>query len=362
MSELSNSAAECLNRIRGILTAGRQQAFQAINTAMVQSYWQVGREIVEEQQRGAERAEYGARLLITLAEHLTREFGKGYDRSNLQHMRAVYLSFPICDALRRELSWTHYRLLSRVQNPSARAFYEAECANARWSTRELERQISTLLYERLALSRDEAGRNALAQRGHEIHRPEDLIKDPLVLEFTGLPEPPHFRETDLEAALITHLQQFLLELGKGFAFMGRQQRVTLEGDHFFVDMVFYNRLARCFVLIDLKVNKLTHEDIGQMQMYVNYYARELTADYENPPIGILLCADKNDAVVRYTLPENNTQIFAARYQLYLPTEHELRSQIEQERAHWELQYRLTDTATDESLPAADIADAANPDR
>lgn len=341
MDELIPSFDGCLIRVREILTQGRRQALQAVNTAMVQAYWQVGHEIVEEEQRGADHAAYGARLVEKLAQQLTTDFGKGFDRSNLWNMRAVYLAFPILDALRRELSWTHYRLLSRVQNAQARKFYEAECANARWSTRELERQISTLLYERLALSRDEAGRQALAQRGHEIHRPEDLIKDPVVLEFTGLPEPSRFQETDLEEALINHLQKFLLELGKGFAFMGRQQRITLDGDHFYVDMVFYNRLARCFVLVDLKVRKLTHADIGQMQMYVNYYAREMTAEYENPPIGLLLCADKNEALVRYTLPEDNNQIFAARYQLYLPTEQELQGQLEYERTLWERERRLS---------------------
>lgn len=348
MEEMVPSVQECLARIRSILRLGRRQALQAVNTAMVQTYWQVGREIAEEEQRGADRAEYGARLIESLARQLTGEFGKGFDRSNLWNMRAVYRAFPILDALRRELSWTHYRLLARVQNPQARGFYEAECANAHWSTRELERQISALLYERLALSRDEAGRQALAQRGHEIHHPEDLIKDPFVLEFTGLPERARLQETALEEALMDHLQKFLLELGKGFAFMGRQQRITLEGDHFYVDMVFYNRLARCFVLVDLKVRKLTHEDLGQMQMYVNYYAREMTADHENPPIGLLLCAEKNEAVVRYTLPEENRQIFASRYQLYLPTEQELQGQMEQERALWERERRLA-SATEEML-------------
>jgi predicted nuclease of restriction endonuclease-like (RecB) superfamily len=344
MDELVPSAQECLGRIRELLTQGRRQALQAVNTAMVQTYWHIGREIVEEEQRGVDRAKYGTRLMETLARQLTSEFGKGFTARNIWFMREVYLAFPILYALRTELSWTHYRLLALVKSPQARSFYEAECANARWSTRELERQISTLLYERLALSRDEDGRQALSQQGHEIHRPEDLIKDPVVLEFTGLPEASRLQESDLEEALMDHLQKFLLELGKGFAFMGRQQRITLDGDHFYVDLVFYNRLARCFVLVDLKVRKLTHADIGQMQMYVNYYARELTAEYENPPIGLLLCADKNEAVVRYTLPEDNKQIFAARYQLYLPTEQELQGQIEQERALWERERSLSSEA------------------
>jgi predicted nuclease of restriction endonuclease-like (RecB) superfamily len=326
---------ECLLRVRNILAQGRRQALQAVNSAMVQTYWNIGREIVEEEQRGAERAAYGSRLIEALARELSAEFGAGFSARSLWFMRDVYLAFPILNALRSELSWTHYRLLSRVQNKNARGFYEAECANARWSTRELERQISTLLFERLALTKDEAGRLALSLYGHEIHRPEDLIKDPVILEFTGLPESPRLQETDLEASLMDHLQKFLLELGKGFAFMGRQQRITMDGDHFYIDLVFYNRLARCFVLVDLKARKLTHEDIGQMQMYVNYYAREMTAEFENPPIGLLLCAEKNEAVVRYTLPEGDKQIFASRYQLYLPTEAELMGQIELDRALWE---------------------------
>ena len=257
-------------------------------------------------------------------------------------MRAFYLAYQILDALRPELSWTHYRILLRVEKPEARAFYEVEAVNSRWSTRELERQIHSLLFERLALSRDKEGVQALAEKGHEIHQPSDLVKDPYVLEFTGIPQPDRFLEKDLESALIDKLQQFLLELGKGFAFMGRQQRVTLEGTHFFIDLIFYNRLARCFVLIDLKVGALTHQDLGQMQMYVNYYQREMTVEGENPPIGIVLCADKNEAVVRYTLPEGNMQIFASRYKLYLPTEEELARELQRERQAIEQRRRLAD--------------------
>jgi predicted nuclease of restriction endonuclease-like (RecB) superfamily len=249
------------------------------------------------------------------------------------HMRAFFLAYPKVDALRRQLSWTHYRLLLRVDNADARAFYEVEAVDARWSTREMERQINSLLFERLALSRDKAGVMALAQKGHEISHPSDLVKDPLVLEFAGLRQDERFRESDLENALLSKLQQFLLELGKGFAFMGRQQRITLDGEHFFIDLVFYNRLTRSFVLVDLKVGKLTHQDLGQMQMYVNFYQREITAPDENPPIGIVLCADKSEAVVRYALPEGNTQIFASRYNLHLPTEEELAAELQRERRH-----------------------------
>jgi predicted nuclease of restriction endonuclease-like (RecB) superfamily len=308
-------------RILLVLTKARSQAWQAVNWAMVAAYWEVGRIIVEEEQRGGTRAEYGAQLIQGLSRRLSAEYGKGFDRSNLWHMRSFYLAFPILDALRRELSWTHYRLLLRVDKPEARAFY----------------------FERLALSRDKQGVMALAQQGHEIHEPVDLVKDPFVLEFTGLRQDVHFRESDLESALIDKLQQFLLELGKGFAFMARQQRITLDGRHFFIDLAFYNRLTRSFVLIDLKVGDLTHQDLGQMQMYVNYYQREITVEDENPPIGIVLCADKSEAVVRYTLPEGNTQVFASRYKLYLPTEEELAREIQREREAIEMERRLRDS-------------------
>jgi predicted nuclease of restriction endonuclease-like (RecB) superfamily len=343
MSDLVQPSADLervYQQIRDLLTQARARAWQAVNTAMVDAYWDVGRAIVEEEQRGETRAEYGRQLIEGLSRRLSEEFGRGFDRTNLQHMRAFYVAYPIRDALRRELSWTHYRLLLRVEKPEARAFYEVEAVNARWSTRELERQISSLLFERLALSRDKEVVRSLAQKGHEIHQPADLVKDPYVLEFAGIRQDERFLEADLESALIDKLQHFLLELGKGFAFMGRQQRITLDGRHFFIDLVFYNRLTRSFVLIDLKIGDLTHQDLGQMQMYVNYYQREMTAKDENPPIGIILCADKSEAVVRYTLPEGNTQIFASKYKLYLPTEEELAAELQRERQAIELQHRL----------------------
>ena len=318
-------------RVREILIRARSRAWRAVNSAMVAAYWEIGRAIVEDEQQGQARAEYGARLLEQLSRRLTAEFGKGFDRSNLWHMRAFHLAYPNLDAVRRELTWTHYRLLLRVENPQARAFYEAESVGARWSTREMERQMNSLLFERLALSRDKEGVLALARDGHEVQVPADLVKDPYVLEFTGIRQDAQFRETDLERALADNLQQFLLELGKGFAFMARQQRITLDGEHFYIDLVFYNRLTRSFVLLDLKVGKLTHQDLGQMQMYVNYFHREMTAPDENPPIGIVLCADKSEAVVRYTLPEDNKQVFASRYRLYLPSEEELAAELDRAR-------------------------------
>ena len=338
----SNKAIRGIHQqIRQVLIQARSRALQAVNTEMVACYWEIGRLIVEEEQQGEKRAVYGKRLIKELSTRLSAEFGRGFDKSNLWNMRAFFICFPKIDALRRELSWTHYRLLLRVEKPRARAFYEAEAVNSRWSTRELERQINSLLFERLALSRDKAGVLALANKGHEIQQPTDLVKDPYVLEFTGIKQDEHFLEKDLETALIDKLRHFLLELGKGFAFMARQQRITLDGRHFFIDLVFYNRLTRSFVLIDLKMGNLTHQDLGQMQMYVNYYHRELTAEDENPPIGIILCLDKSEAVVRYTLPENNKQIFASRYKLYLPTEEELAAEMIKERRTIEMEKRLS---------------------
>ncbi|MDX1971335.1 MAG: PDDEXK nuclease domain-containing protein [Candidatus Sumerlaeia bacterium] len=327
-------------QIREVLSAARERAWRAINHEMVRCYWEIGRLIVEEEQAGQERAEYGAEILKILSRRLKEDFGKGFDRTNLQHMRGLYLGYPKCDALRRELSWTHYRILLRVEKVEARTFYEAEAVQSRWSTRELERQIHSLLFERLALSRDQEGLMKLGREGHVIGTPQDLIKDPYVLEFVGLPQSERVLESELETALIGKLQEFLLELGKGFAYMGRQVRITLDGQHYFIDLVFYNRLTRCFVLIDLKAGALTHQDLGQMQMYVNYYQRELTQEGENPPIGIVLCTDKNEAVVRYTLPEGNKQIFASRYKLYLPTEEELVREIQREREIVEREKRL----------------------
>jgi predicted nuclease of restriction endonuclease-like (RecB) superfamily len=327
-------------RIRSILSEARSRAYRAINTAMVAAYWEIGRAIVEQEQHGQQRAEYGRALLEQLSVRLKSEFGKGFDRSHLAKMRAFFLFYPILDAVRPELSWTHYRLLLRVEKPEARAFYEAETVNAGWSTRELERQIHSLLFERLALSRDREGVLALARKGHEIQQPSDLIKDPYVLEFTGLPQSERYLESGLEQALIDRLREFLLELGKGFAFMARQQRITLDGRHFWIDLVFYNRLTRSFVLIDIKTGTLTHQDLGQMQMYVNYYQREIKSADENPPIGIVLCTDKSEAVVRYTLPEDNQQIFASRYKLYLPTESELAAELKRERQAIEMEADL----------------------
>ena len=261
---------------------------------------------------------------------MTQDFGKGFTVANLKNMRQFYLTFPNSYALRSELSWTHYRLLMRVENENAREFYMQEAVKSQWSTRQLERQINSFFYERLLSSKNKEQVAAEIQTLEPAKTPEDIIRDPYVLEFLGLNPNDDFYESDLEQALITHLQKFLLELGRGFSFVARQKRITFDGRHFRIDLVFYNYILKCFVLIDLKVGDLTHQDLGQMQMYVHYYERELMNEGDNPPIGIVLCADKSESVVKYTLPENETQIFASKYKLYLPSEEELLKELNQE--------------------------------
>lgn len=327
-SNLLPSARKTLERIREVLLEARHQALRAVNAAMVQAYWDIGREIIEEEQRGKDRAEYGKHLLKNLSAQLTKEFGKGFDESNLRYIRLFYKTFPIRDALRHELSWTHYRLLSKISRDDARDFYMIEAVKSNWSTRQLERQINSLLFERLAKSKNKKSVLSAANKAKDIFKPQDFIRDPYILEFTGLPERGDWLETDLEEALMNKLQQFLLELGRDFFFVARQKRITLEGDHFYIDLVFYHRTLRCFVLIDLKVGKLSHQDIGQMLMYTGYYEEHEMQEGENPPIGLILCSDKNEAVVRYTMRKSEQKIFAARYQMYLPSEAELKAELE----------------------------------
>lgn len=343
MGELKDSSKSATvsegfyKRVSAILDAARNRAYAAVNFAMVEAYWEIGRGIVE-QQGGEERAEYGEELIEGLAERLTSDFGKGFDARNLRFMRQFYLAFPIRNALRTELSWTHYRRLSRIADPDARIWYMNECADSQWSTRQLERQINTMFRERLLASRDKETVACEIAVTAPAKRPEDVIRDPYVLEFLGFPDSEAFRESDLEQGLISHLQKFLLELGRGFAFEARQKRISFDGRHFYIDLVFYNYLMRCFVLIDLKTGDLTHQDLGQMQMYVNYYTRELMNEGDNPPIGIVLCADKSDSIVEYTLPEDNEQVFAAKYLPYLPTKEELSRELN-------LEYRALDEAS-----------------
>ena len=314
---------------------------------MVYSYYEVGRMIVEEEQNGEQRAEYGKAILKELSKRLTESLGKGFSVENLKLMRRFYVVYskdqigqkvstqfenlPVTREGRKFfLSFSHYVFLMRIPNIDERHFYEIEAAHNGWGIKELERQYDSALYERLALSRDKEGIERLSTEGQIIERPEDLLKDPYVLEFTGLPELSKYSETDLETKIIDHLQEFLLELGRGFTFVGRQVRFTFEDEHSRVDLVFFNRLLRCFVLFDLKIGRLKHQDIGQMQMYVNYYDRKVKLEDENPTIGILLCKNKNDAVVEMTLPEDNNQIFASKYLTVLPSKEELKKLMESE--------------------------------
>ena len=314
-----------------ILEGTKVSISKAINSEMVKAYWEIGKKIVEEEQKGKGRAQYGENLIKELSRKLGCDYGKGFSATNIKNMRQLYLFFPTKNKLRPELSWSHYLQLCRVENKNARQFYLNEAVATGWSVRELERQIASLVFERLALSKNKKTVLKLVNKGHEIVHPHDLVKDPYVLEFLGLKQESLLYEKELESALIEHLRDFLLELGKGFAFVGRQQRITIESDHFYVDLVFYNRITKCFVLFDLKLGKLTHQDLGQMQMYLNYYKRTQKLEGENDPIGILLCSDKNDTVVKITLPEDQKEIFASRYKLSIPTEKELVTEIEKER-------------------------------
>ncbi|RHF66974.1 PDDEXK nuclease domain-containing protein [Fusobacterium mortiferum] len=316
--------------IKEILQEAKNKVYKVANNAMVEAYWNIGRVIVEKQ-GGKDKAEYGTALLKNLSKEMTKEFGKGFTLTNLKYMRQFYLTFPKSHALSDQLSWTHYRLLMRVENENARNFYLEESIKENWSTRQLERQITTLFYERILSSKN---KNKVAQEIYKLEpqrkQPEDVIKDPYVLEFLGLPENMDFLEKNLEQALIDHMQKFLLELGRGFSFVARQKRITFDGRHFYIDLVFYNYILKCFVLIDLKVGDLTHQDLGQMQMYVHYFEDEMMTEGDNPPIGIVLCADKSESVVKYTLPKGEKQIFASKYMVYLPTEEELLSEVKKE--------------------------------
>lgn len=296
--------------IKDILEQARSQAYRAVNFTMVQAYWNIGRIIVEEEQKGNTKAGYGKYLLQELSMRLTSEFGKGFDYSNVKNMRQFYVTFPIGDALRSQLSWTHYRLLMRVRKEATREFYQEECITGNWSTRLLERQINSFYYERLLASRD---KKPVKEEIHKLEagpEPQGIIKDPYVLEFLGLKENREFLETELEQGLIDKLHDFLLELGKGFSFVARQKRITIDGDHFYIDLVFYNYILKCFVLIDLKVGKLVHQDIGQMDFYIRYFEEEMKLTGDNPTIGLILCAEKNESMAKYTLLKESKTIFA----------------------------------------------------
>jgi len=318
--------------IRAILETARTQLYRTVNFIMVEAYWNIGRVITKEELKGARRAGYGEALINELSKRLSKEFGKGFDPSNLWYMRQFYITFPILDALRRELTWTHYRYLLKIEKSNAREFYMNETVENKWSTRQLERQINSFYFERLLASKNKQPvRNELDKKV-ERFQPADVIKDPYVLEFLNLKENIQYLEHDIEQALIDKLEDFLLELGKGFSFVARQKRISEENDHFYIDLVFYNYLLKCFVLIDLKVGKLTHQDIGQMEFYVNWYEANQRLENDNPTIGIILCSDKNDAVVKYSIKNNHNNLFASRYKLYLPSEKELQTELKRERA------------------------------
>ena len=325
--------------IRNEVEKARQKVYAAVNFAMVETYWNIGKQIYEAQGEN-ERAEYGKGLLKFLSEKLTEEFGKGFTVTNLKYMRQFYIAFTNRHALSDQLSWTHYRMLLKVEDDKARTFYLNECLKSNWSTRQLERQINSFYYQRLLSSQNkDSVRNEIQtlEKGMDA---KDIIRDPYVLEFLGLDQTPNLYEKDIEQGLINHLQNFLLELGRGFSFVARQKHITFDGEHYYIDLVFYNYILKCFVIIDLKVGKLMHQDIGQMQMYVNYYTRELMNEGDNLPIGIVLCADKSDSVVKYTLPEGNNQIYASKYKLYMPTEEELKKELAKEQELLEIEKRL----------------------
>lgn len=316
--------------LKSIINKAREKAIRAVDNERVLMYWYIGERIFKEEQEGKDRADYGKYLIKTISQQLQPEFGSGFSVRQLERYRQFHRTFPIASTLRTQLSWSHYRSLLSVSNPDKREFYIAESVKNNWSARQLERQIDSNLFERLLLSNDKESVLAVAKGEQQPSEAKQIIKDPMYLEFLGLKREAAYYEKDLEAAIITHLQEFLLELGNGFSFVARQKRIHLEGDDFYIDLVFYNRLLQCFIIVDIKTQKITHEDIGQMQMYVNYYDRIEKMPSENPTIGILLCARKNDAVVKFTLPENNKNIIASQYLLYLPTEQQLIEEMKKE--------------------------------
>jgi predicted nuclease of restriction endonuclease-like (RecB) superfamily len=341
--ELQNKVL--FQKVVELLQNARQQVLRTVNSTMTFTYFEIGKMIVEEEQNGKERAEYGKQILKGLSQQLTNEFGKGFSMRNLEQIRKFYITYSISSSLMTisenqipqtasaelktqetlvfKLTWSHYIFLIRIDDEKERRFYEIESEKYNWSVRELKRQYDSALYTRLALSRDKEGIMKLSEQGQIIEKPKDIIKDPYILEFLGLPELHQYSESDLEGEIINKLEHFLLELGHGFTFVARQERITFDDKHFRIDLVFYNRILRCFVLIDLKIGELKHQDLGQMQMYVNYYDREKRIEGENKTIGIVLCQNKSDLVVEYTLPEHNEQIFASKYKTILPSKEDL---------------------------------------
>lgn len=326
--------------VRTIIEEARLNAIRSVDFSRVVMYWKTGRRVFEEEQNGADRADYGTYLIERLASRLEPSYGSGFSKRQIERARQFYRTYPNVSALRPQFNWTHYKLLISISDADKREYYELESANNNWTARELERQKDSLLYERLLKSNDKESVLAVARGERVPESPTEIVKDPMYLEFLGLEQKPHYYESDLEDALITHLQEFLLELGNGFSFVARQKRFLIEDDEYKVDLVFYNRLLRCFVLIDLKTHKATHQDLGQLQMYVNYFDRTERLPDENPTIGILLCTEKNDTAVRMTLPEDNTTIIASKYELYLPTAEQLVDEVEEGRREFDRQKQL----------------------
>lgn len=325
--EEANKDEQFYTEIRQIIETARTNAIRSVDFSRVQMYWLLGKRIFEEEQQGKDRADYGAYLIRNLAEELTPLYGSGFSVRQLEQSRRFYRMYPIANAVRSQLNWTQYRLLIQIEDPCKREYYELESVNNAWTARETERQINSMLYERLLLSNDKESVLAVARKERIPESPTEIIKDPMVLEFLGLHRETSYYEKDLEGAILSHLTDFLLEMGKGFSFVARQKRLLLEDDEFFADLVLYNRLLRCFVVIELKTSALTHQDLGQLQMYVNYYDRMEKLPEENPTIGILLCSAKNNTVVKMTLPEDNQTILTSEYQLYLPTTQQLIEQV-----------------------------------
>ena len=324
-------------QIKSLLEASRQRIAVEINTTLLQTYWQIGKIIVEDEARHIGNAEYEKQSLRQLSKVLTREFGRGFSRSNLSNMRQFYLTHKDVQTPSGQLSWSHYCELHTISNEEKRSFYEKECINARWSVRELRRQIESSLFERLLLSSGDANKEkvlSLALCGNEIAKPADIIRDPYVFEFLGLPEDKLFLESDLEKALVEQIEKFLLELGRGFMFVGTQQRVTLGNHHYYVDMVFYNKILRSYVLIELKTTKLMPEAVGQLNMYLNYYESEMNDSDDNPPIGIILCTDKNSIDAEYALGGLSNNLFASKYVLYMPNKEQLIAEVEKVLEKW----------------------------
>lgn len=319
------------NSIKILMENARKDVAKQVNSILVKTYWEIGRIIIEEEQKRSDRAEYGKQLLIELSKKLSKEYGKGFSRSNLQNMRNFYLLYPICQTVSGKLTWSHYCELLSISDNSKRNFYEKESINSNWSVRELKRQIKTSLFERLLLSSGEKNKEKvleLSLKGNEINKASDIIKDPYVFEFLGIPEEKAILESDLEKALIIHIEKFLLELGKGFMYVGSQQRVTLGNTHYYVDMVFYNKILRSYILIELKMGKLMPEAVGQLNTYLNYYKSEINDETDNEPIGIILCTDKDNIQAEYALGNLSNKIFASKYTLYIPNKEELEIQIE----------------------------------